>query len=178
MTNVSDYKPKETGKKRALCIILPDEKTTYYSLANLFITQLYIELVKSVDERGGRLKNRVNFLLDEFGNFAQIPDFSNKLTVGGGRGIRFNLFLQSFAQLDEIRLISRPYTLITSRNTPAIMYSPDLSKWKFNKIFGLGDKEHNRKVRQLRENRREVRSSSMKDMDLWGVWLITQLMTN
>lgn len=245
MTNVSDYNPKETGdKKRAIFIILPDEKTTYYSLASLFVSQHYIELVKSADERGGRLKNRVNFLLDEFGNFAQIPDFSNKLTVGGGRGIRFNLFLQSFAQLDEkygkevaktikgncenwiylqaddletleeiskklgnytvatyslsashgkystpssshsinlthralltvdeIRLISRPYSLITSRNNPAIMNSPDLSKWQFNKIFGLGDKEHNRKVRELRENRRKVRSASMEEMELWGVWL-------
>lgn len=245
MTNVSDYNPKETGnKKRAIFIILPDEKTTYYSLASLFVSQHYIELVKSADERGGRLKNRVNFLLDEFGNFAQIPDFSNKLTFGGGRGIRFNLFLQSFAQLDEkygkevaktikgncenwiylqaddletldeiskklgnytvatyslsashgkystpssshsinlthralltvdeIRLISRPYSLITSRNNPVIMYSPDLSKWQFNKIFGLGDKEHNRKVRELRENRRRVRSASMEEMELWGVWL-------
>ncbi|MCY6356209.1 type IV secretory system conjugative DNA transfer family protein [Clostridium sp. ZS2-4] len=245
MTNVSDYNPKKTGnKKRVIFIILPDEKTTYYSLASLFITQHYIELVKSADERGGRLKNRVNFLLDEFGNFAQIPDFSNKLTVGGGRGIRFNLFLQSFAQLDdkygkevaktikgncenwiylqaddletldeiskklgnytvatyslsashgkystpssshsinlthralltvdEIRLISRPHSLITSRNNPAIMYSPDLSQWQFNKIFGMGDKEHNRKVREVRENRRKVRSASMENMDLWGVWL-------
>jgi type IV secretion system protein VirD4 len=245
MTNVCDYDPKETGsKKRAIFIILPDEKTTYYPLASLFVSQHYIELVKSADERGGRLKNRVNFLLDEFGNFVQIPDFSNKLTVGGGRGIRFNLFLQSFAQLDdkygkdvaktikgncenwiylqaddletldeiskklgnytvstyslsashgkystpssshsinlthrallsvdEIRLISRPYSLITSRNNPAIMYSPDLSQWLFNKMFGLGDKEHNRRVRELRENRRTKRSTSMSEMDLWGVWL-------
>ncbi|MCY6355944.1 hypothetical protein [Clostridium sp. ZS2-4] len=51
------------------------------------------------------------------------------------------------------------------------MNSPDLSKWQFNKIFGLGDKEHNRKVRELRENRRKVRSASMENMDLWGVWL-------
>lgn len=245
MTNVSDYNPKETGsKKRAIFIILPDEKTTYYTLASLFVSQHYIELVKSADERGGRLKNRVNFLLDEFGNFATIPDFSNKLTVGGGRGIRFNLFLQSFAQLDdkygkevaktikgncenwiylqaddidtleeiskklgnytvstyslsasqakfstpsssqsinlthrallaadEIRLISRPYSLITSRNNPAIMYSPDLSAWEFNKMFGLGDKEHNRKVRELRQNRRKSRNITMSDMDLWGIWL-------
>ncbi|MFA9399346.1 MAG: VirD4-like conjugal transfer protein, CD1115 family [Clostridiaceae bacterium] len=244
MTNASDYNPKDTGsKKRAIFIILPDEKTTYYSLASLFVSQHYAELVKSADERGGRLKNRVNFLLDEFGNFATIPDFSNKLTVGGGRGIRFNLFLQSFAQLDEkygkdaaktikgncenwiylqaddidtleeiskklgnytvstyslssshakystpsssqsinlthrallaadeIRLISRPYSLITSRNNPVIMYSPDLSLWEFNKMFGLGDKEHNRKVRELRQNRRKSRNISMNEIDLWGIW--------
>ncbi|GAA0778413.1 hypothetical protein GCM10008908_35320 [Clostridium subterminale] len=51
------------------------------------------------------------------------------------------------------------------------MNSPDLSKWQFNKIFGFGDKEHNRKVRELRENRRKVRSASMEEMELWGVWL-------
>lgn len=245
MTNVSDYDPKETGsKKRAIFIILPDEKTTYYSLASLFVSQHYIELVKNADERGGRLENRVNFILDEFGNFVQIPDFSNKLTVGGGRGIRFNLYLQSFAQLDEkygkevaktikgncenwiylqaddletldeiskklgnytvstyslsashgkystpssshsinlthralltvdeIRLISRPYSLITSRNNPAIMYSPDLSEWYFNKMFGLGDKEHNRKIREYREQIRPARATRMTEMDLWGIWL-------
>jgi len=82
-----------------------------------------------------------------------------------------NLTHRALLSADEIRLISRSYSLITSINNPAIMYSPDLSKWQFNKIFGLEDKEHNRKVRQLRENRREVRSSSMEDMDLWGVWL-------
>ncbi|OFI05975.1 conjugal transfer protein TraG [Clostridium acetireducens DSM 10703] len=102
MSNVSDYDPKETGnKKRAIFIILQDEKTTYYTLASLFVSQHYAELIKSADERGGRLKNRVNFLLDEFGNFATILDFSNKLTVDDGRGIRFNLFLQSFAQFDD-----------------------------------------------------------------------------
>ncbi|ADL52060.1 VirD4-like conjugal transfer protein, CD1115 family [Clostridium cellulovorans] len=244
MTNASDYDPKETGsKKRALFIILPDENTTYYPLASLLVAQHYSELVKSADARGGRLKNRVNFLLEEFGNFTQIPDFSSKLTVGGGRGIRFNLILQGFSQLDEkygkdvaktikgncenwvylqsddsetleelskklgnytvstyslsashgkftnpssshsinltgrallttdeIRLIKRPYSLITSRNNPGMMHCPDLSQWNFNKMYGLGDMEHNRKVRELRENRRPARTARMEDMQLWGIW--------
>lgn len=34
------------------------------------------------------------------------------------------------------------------------MYSPNLSAWEFNKMFGLGDKEHNRRVRELRHSRR------------------------
>jgi len=202
MTNTSDLKLQDFGdKKQVVYMILPDEKSTYYSLASLFINQTYMQLVKNADNRGGRLKRRVNMILDEFGNFVKIPDFANKLTVGGGRGIRFNLFLQSFMQLDEkygkeaagtiksncetwiylqaddlttleeiskklgnytvstysltsshgkhttpssshsinlthrallsvdeIRLISRPYSLITSRNNPAIMEAPDLSK--------------------------------------------------
>lgn len=35
-----------------------------------------------------------------FGNFSAIPNFGGFLTVGGGRKIRFNLFLQSFSQLN------------------------------------------------------------------------------
>jgi len=243
MTEHSDFDLRKLGtEKQVLFIVLPDEKTTYYSLASLFVNQCYMQLVKNADERGGRLKRRVNFMLEEFGNFVKIPDFANKLTVGGGRGIRFNLFLQSFMQLDEkygkevagtiksncetwlylqaddlatldeiskklgnytvstyslssshgkysnpssshsinlthralltvdeIRRINRPYTLITSRNHPAIMQLPDLSKWFFNVLFGLGDKEHNRKVREKREKNRKQRKSP-KAIDTWNIW--------
>jgi type IV secretion system protein VirD4 len=243
MTNHSDMRIEDFGdKKQAVFIILPDEKTTYYSLASLFVNQSYMQLVKNADNRGGRLKRRINYLLDEFGNFVKIPDFANKLTVGGGRGIRFNLFLQSFMQLDEkygkevsatiksncetwiylqaddlttleeiskklgnytvstysltsshakhttpssshsinlthralltvdeIRLIKRPYVLITSRTHPAIMQTPDLSKCFFNALFGLGDKEHNRRIREEREKARKERKST-NEIDTWNVW--------
>lgn len=102
MTKRSDFSLKETGnRKRALFIILPDEKNTFNTLASIFVEQQYTALVEQADERGGRLKTRCNFLLDEFGNFTKIPNFLNFLTVGGGRGIRFNLVIQSFAQLQE-----------------------------------------------------------------------------
>lgn len=243
MTEKSDFELNEIGEnKQAIFIILPDEKSTYYSLASLFVNQSYMQLVKNADERGGRLKKRMNYMLEEFGNFVKIPDFSNKLTVGGGRGIRFNLFIQSFMQLDEkygkesagtiksncetwiylqaddlntleeiskklgnytvstyslsssharystpssshsinlthralltadeVRLLSRPYSLITSRNNPAIMYSPDLSEWFFNRLLGLGNKEHNRKVREHREEIRESRESK-NEIDTWNIW--------
>jgi type IV secretion system protein VirD4 len=243
MSCASDFNPRDiSSKKTALFIILPDEKRTYYSLASLFVNQCYMALVKVADDRGGRLENRVNMVLDEFGNFTQIPDFANKLTVGGGRGIRFNLFIQSFSQLDEtykkeiaqtikgncetwiylqaddlntleeiskklgnytvstyslssshgkyttpsishstnlthralltvdeIKLISRPYILVTSRSHPAIMKAPDLSKWQFNKLYGLGNKEHNRSIREYREVRRTERES-VNVIDTWNIW--------
>lgn len=101
MTSASDFDIRDTEKKRAIFIILPDEKATYYSLASLFVNQFYAILVANADRRGGRLERRINFDLDEFGNFTRIPDFDKKLTVGGGRGIRFNLFLQALSQLEE-----------------------------------------------------------------------------
>ncbi len=243
MTNKSDFNPRDiSNKKTALFIILPDEKRTYYSLASLFVNQCYMALVKTADDRGGRLQNRVNFLLDEFGNFTQIPDFANKLTVGGGRGIRFSLFIQAFAQLDEtynkevaqtiksncetwiylqaddigtleeiskklgnytvstyslssshgkystpssshstnlthrallttdeVKLINRPYALVTSRTHPAMMKIPDLGLWHFNKLFGLGSKEHNRRIRKYRDSKRLVRKG-VNEIELWNVW--------
>ncbi len=102
ITNSSDFNLEDIGrKKQAVFFILPDEKTTYYQIASLVLSELYEILVRQADERGGRLENRVNFILDEFGNFVKISDFTSKLTVAGGRGMRFNLFLQSFEQLDK-----------------------------------------------------------------------------
>ena len=102
ITNSSDFNLEDMGrKKQAVFFILPDEKTTHYQIASLVLSELYEILVRQADERGGRLENRVNFILDEFGNFVKISDFTSKLTVAGGRGMRFNLFLQSFEQLDK-----------------------------------------------------------------------------
>lgn len=245
MTCDSDFDLKDTGnKKRIIYIILPDNKLTYYSLASLLVNQQYTALVESADSRGGELVNRVNFVLDEFGNFTTINGFSNMLTVGGGRKIRFNIFLQSFAQLEqkygkenaenimdncqtwiylktassetatkimkklgnyttssyskstsfskhntmgsndsqsmnlisrpllteeEILRIERPYVLvINTGNYPAIVKIPDLSKWSFNKMLGLGDVEHNRKVRELKE--KERREKEITEIKLWQIW--------
>lgn len=245
ITHKSDYDIADIGKKKqALFFILPDEKTTYYPIASLMVSQLYELLVHQSDERGGRLINRVNFVLEEFGNFTKINDLTNKLTVAGGRGMRFHFFLQSFEQLtekynketaaivksncqswiylqaddketlseisdklgkytcsgyqlssqhgryvnpsssstvslvardllttDEIRRVSRPYQIVVSRSHPAMMVSPDLSQWYFNKMLGLGDKEHNRRVREERERRRPVLTSVKEDIPLWNIWV-------
>jgi len=248
ITSKSDFSITGIGEgKQALFIILPDEKTTFYPIASLVISQQYELLANMADRRGGRLKQRVNFMLDEFGNFTTIADFTNKLTVGGGRGMRFNLFLQSFAQLkdkydentantiksncqtwvylqaddmetlkeisdklgayttssyqlsashqkfsrpsnshslsltqrnllnvDEVRRVSRPYQIVTSRSHPAMMHSPDLSLWHFNKMLGLGGKEHNRKLREEREGKRPVIADVSKPPILWNVWVYYQ----
>ena len=102
MTSATDFDYEKTGdRKRAIFIILPDERSTYYPLASLFVYEQYQALVRAADQRGGRLKRRVNFVCDEFGNFVRIPDFDKFVTVGGGRGIRFILYVQSLNQLYE-----------------------------------------------------------------------------
>lgn len=102
MTALTDWDLYTTGKnKRAIFIILPDSKGTYYPLAALFVYQQYQILSDVSDTCGNRLPRRVNIIADELGNFTKITDFDKMITVGAGRGIRIHMFLQDFNQLDE-----------------------------------------------------------------------------
>lgn len=89
-------------KKVAFFCTIPDEKKTRHVLATILIDQLYMNLVEIANNNGGRLKQRVNMLIDEFGNLPKINGFDNKLTVCLGRGIRFILAIQGMGQLYEI----------------------------------------------------------------------------
>ncbi len=243
ITKKSDINLRDVGRNRtAIYMVLPDYTTDFYPLASLFVNQLYIELCKEADNRGEKLKRRVNFLLDEFGNFSKIPDFDAKLTVGGGRRIRFLLVVQSIAQLsnkygkdissiilgncetmvylqsddnetleyvskklgkytassysstlsnsglgvlkkqssynlnfierslltvEELKNIKRPNTIVMSRGKPALMYAPDLSLWQFNKLYGLGDVEHNRAVSFAYNCLRE--DKAFEEIKIWNI---------
>ena len=50
-----------------------------------------------------------------------------------------------------------------------MLESPDLTNWEFNKMFGLGNKEHNRIIRQYRQLKRKENKESLK-IELWNVW--------
>lgn len=79
-----------------------------------------------------------------------------------------NLTQRPLLTTDEILRIERPYLLVMcSGLSPAMTYSPDLSKWTFNEILGLGSKNLNTKVREYRENHRKVRK--IKPLKLWNV---------
>ena len=100
LTGSQDHRLEDVGnKKTAAFLVIPDDDTTRHSLAALYIDQTYKALVKLANQQGGRVPIRVNNLLDEFGNMPMIKDFSTKLTVSGGRGIRWNLIVQDFNQL-------------------------------------------------------------------------------
>ncbi len=103
MTARSDHQLDSVGiEKTAVFLIVPDEKATRNVLATLYIDQLYQSLVDLANRSGGRIARRVNFLLDEFGNLPPIPEFDKKLTVAGGRGMRFTLAVQDIAQLKKL----------------------------------------------------------------------------
>lgn len=240
MTSASSFDCKELGTKpMAIYVVLPDSRDTYNDLAALFMSQLYQTLSDVADMYGGRLKNRVNYICDEFGNYPAIPNFVTMVTVSRGKGIRFNLFLQGLAQLkekygdasktiegnctvwvylasedtdtletlskklgqytvgvinsssseqryassshslsvnlagrallmaDEISRIKRPYSLVFSHTYPSMFNSPDLSKWEFCKMFGMGDRIKDLKIRYYRQNKvKERREKKLSYFDI------------
>lgn len=97
---VSQFADRLQQKPFALFLVIPDEDSTRYPLATLFLTQLIQTLVDTANSRG-RLPRRVTFLLDEFGNLPPIPDFEKALAVGRGRGLRFVLVVQALQQLRD-----------------------------------------------------------------------------
>lgn len=103
MTADSEINLQDLGREKSVVyIISPEDRDTYDSLVTLFFVQIYQQLSKESKEEGGYLKNRVNFIWDEFGNSVEIPIFRKMLTVGGGKALRFYLFLQGFSQLEEL----------------------------------------------------------------------------
>lgn len=88
-------------KPMAIFMVVPDEDPSRHVIASLFINQCYNALVQySSTFTGQKLPQRVQFILDEFGNMVQIPVMDTKITVGAGRNLLFNLFVQDLNQLD------------------------------------------------------------------------------
>jgi type IV secretion system protein VirD4 len=102
--NQIDFKSLSSpDKPMALFMLVPDNDTSRYVLASLFVNQCYDELVElSSTFTGQKLKQRVHFILDEFGNMVHIPSMDTKITVGAGRNLLFNLFVQDLNQLDSV----------------------------------------------------------------------------
>ena len=86
--------------KTVFYLIYPDEKKSLGFLINLFNTQCYQYLVsQAASFPKHKLKTRVNFVMDEFGNLPVIDSFENRISEARGYNIRYFLFTQSFGQL-------------------------------------------------------------------------------
>lgn len=102
MLSKNDFDMASIGEKpTALFMIVQDEKTTYHSLATIFIKQCYECLISTAYKHGGALPVRTNFLLDEFANMPKVKDISTMVTAARSRHIRFTFIIQNFAQLDK-----------------------------------------------------------------------------
>lgn len=251
MTNASDFdieKLIDEGKKVIIYLGLPARDKTYFPLTSLFLRQISDLIDYVADEKyGGRVPVRWNFIDEEMGNFTKITNMRQQTSFGTGKGIRHFMFIQSYAQLDdvygekvsqiiqdnadikiylrspnpttkkkisedlgnyttrsysksnntpsgtfrnggsdgessnlmgrpllypdEVGKLQRPYSLVMSDADPAIMYAPDLSQYAMNEFLGMGDEEHNNRLRQRKaeEHKKNERPHNSK-MELWGIW--------
>ncbi len=244
MTSCSDFSLSDIGnEKTILYMMIPDEKKTLYPLGSILVNQSYIANVELAMKHGGRTPVPIDYDLDEIGNFPTIPVLPNIATAGRSRGIRMNLVIQDYQQLqakykddfktikgncrikmylksddndtledisktlgkytvevtsasssasyskhndgsasvssnmtgrnllelNELSMIDTPYALVMNQgNLPSITQLPDLTKYRVNELWGLGDEEHNNRLIMEREDAREERQIS--DIPLWGIW--------
>lgn len=86
--------------KTVVYLITPDEKTSYHRLVSLFISQSYQYLIYTAMQQGGRVPNRINYILDEFSSLPAIgSDFPSMIAAARSRNIRFTIVCQSKNQL-------------------------------------------------------------------------------
>ena len=90
------------GPPTALFLEIPHEKKTRYPIASLAINQVFrqcTDVARTHPET--RLPRKIAFLLDEFGNMPQFPDFDQFITVSAGMGMRLVMVLQNLEQLKK-----------------------------------------------------------------------------
>lgn len=100
LVGAQDHELAAAGERlTATFLVVPDERSTRYPLATLYIQQTLQALAALADEHGGRLPVPVTVLLDEFGNLPEIKNFDKTVTVARSRGIRLLLAVQDLAQV-------------------------------------------------------------------------------
>ena len=89
--------------KKALFVVIPSADSTYNFLVSMMYSQLFETLYfMGETEYGGRLPSRVRFLLDEFANIGEIPEFTKKLATMRKYEISCSIILQNLAQIKNM----------------------------------------------------------------------------
>ena len=88
-------------KPIAIFMGVPHENKANWFLATTYVAQIYQYLVQAARNADGKLKRNVKFILDEFGNMPPIDNFDQFVTVGLGMGMSFDVYVQSFSQINE-----------------------------------------------------------------------------
>ncbi|MEG2792745.1 MAG: type IV secretory system conjugative DNA transfer family protein [Bacilli bacterium] len=90
-------------QKTAFFVIISDCDSTFNFVASILYQQLF-DLIYSIADRTekGKLPIHTRFILDEFANIGQIPDFKMKIATMRSREISVNVILQNLAQLKSL----------------------------------------------------------------------------
>lgn len=94
-------------EKCAYFLITSDQHTSFDFLAVLFYAMSFIKQVEVIDKERGkrdaglpyRATRPINYIMDEFSNLGQIPDFTRKISTVRSRNINLTIIIQNIAQL-------------------------------------------------------------------------------
>ena len=90
-------------RKTALFVIIPDSDVTLNFMPAIMFQQLFDVLFFRADHKyKGSLPFDVSFILDEFANTGQIPNFEVYISTMRSRKINVNIILQNLAQLKSL----------------------------------------------------------------------------
>lgn len=92
---------KFCSSKCAIFIVLPEENPATYFMVSLLLQQLYREILTVADERGGALKDRVMFYMDEFGTLPAISSAEMMYSASRSRKLSLVSIIKSYKQLEK-----------------------------------------------------------------------------
>lgn len=92
----------DKGQRSILYLISSDTDTSFNFILTILFTQIFNVLCYKADkEMGGTLDTPVQFIIDEFANIPQIPDFKVLISTVRSRLISIILMLQTQSQLKD-----------------------------------------------------------------------------
>lgn len=89
-------------KPQVIFLTMPDYTNANNIIFSTWIEQVYYHLSIVASQSNDRLPKRIFFLLDEFGNLPKIKSLESMISVGAGRGMLFNFYVQDFLQFKMI----------------------------------------------------------------------------
>ena len=119
-------------KPTVLFLIIPDQIKIRHTLATLCLSQLYKAIVRMANERGGKMPWLTHYVMDEFGNMPKLNDFATMVTVSRSRGVRLNMVIQDYKQLETTY---GPSDAVTIRNNCNIQIFIGVNDAESRKIF-------------------------------------------
>ncbi len=90
-------------KKTVMYLIMSDTNKTFNFILALLQSQMFNIFCEGADDKhGGELPVPVRFILDEFANIGQIPNFEVLISTIRSRGVSASIILQSKSQLKAL----------------------------------------------------------------------------
>lgn len=138
MTAESTIKIKDIGfgeKPMAIFLGIPDYDKSNHFLASIFIRQVYLVLARLCTQ-SMKCTRPVKFICDEFGNIPPIENMAGIITVCLDRNISFDLYIQSYAQLNKLYGDDADTIIGNCSNQIYILAEDEKTVEKFSKLVG------------------------------------------